>query len=235
MTTYIGTATSRVDGHAKVTGAAKYAAEFKAPDLAHAVVVASTIAKGRITRIDTTKALSVAGVIDVLTHQNRPQMASADSAYKDDVAPEGMPYRPLYDDRIRFSGQPVALVVAEEPEIARFAASLVAVEYDEEPHVTELHRQRDAAFSLESPRNPAENPFAPPPPRGQAEQAFAAATKITIGRKSVGRACSTSPTMRSTRTGWRVLILQRHAICVLPVLRPASMHSNAQWTSLPLR
>jgi len=175
MTTYIGTATSRVDGHAKVTGAAKYAAEFKAPDLAHAVVVASTIAKGRITRIDTTKALSVAGVIDVLTHQNRPQMASADSAYKDDVAPEGMPYRPLYDDRIRFSGQPVALVVAEEPEIARFAASLVAVEYDEEPHVTELHRQRDAAFSLESPRNPAENPFAPPPPRGQAEQAFAAA------------------------------------------------------------
>ncbi|MFL5288076.1 MAG: xanthine dehydrogenase family protein molybdopterin-binding subunit [Rhodopila sp.] len=175
MTTYIGTATSRVDGHAKVTGAAKYAAEFKAPDLVHAVVVASTIAKGRITRIDTTKALSVAGVIDVLTHQNRPQMASADSAYKDDVAPEGMPYRPLYDDRIRFSGQPVALVVAEEPEIARFAASLVAVEYDEEPHVTELHRQRDAAFSLESPRNPAENPFAPPPPRGQAEQAFAAA------------------------------------------------------------
>jgi xanthine dehydrogenase YagR molybdenum-binding subunit len=52
MTTYIGTATSRVDGRAKVTGAAKYAAEFDAPGLLHACVVASTIAKGRIARID---------------------------------------------------------------------------------------------------------------------------------------------------------------------------------------
>ena len=129
MTTYIGTATSRVDGRAKVTGAAKYAGEFNAPGLAHACVVTSTIAKGRIARIDASEALSVDGVIDVLTHQNRPRMASADSAYKDDVAPEGSPYRPLYDDRIWFSGQPVALVVAEEPEIARFAASLVRVEY----------------------------------------------------------------------------------------------------------
>ena len=59
-------------------------------------------------------------------------MASTDSAYKDDVAPEGSPFRPLYDDRIMFNGQPIALVVAEEPEIARFAASLVRVEYDEE-------------------------------------------------------------------------------------------------------
>src|SRR5215470_2233549 len=127
MSTYIGTATSRVDGRAKVTGAAKYAAEFDAAGLAHASVVTSTVAKGRIARIDTSEALSVEGVIDVLTHQNRPRMASADSAYKDDVAPEGSPYRPLYDDRILFNGQPVALVIAEEPEIARFAASLVRV------------------------------------------------------------------------------------------------------------
>src|SRR5690349_19350820 len=175
MTTYIGTATSRIDGHAKVTGAAKYAGEFKASGLAHASVVTSAIAKGRIRRIDATKALSVEGVIDVLTHQNRPHMASADSAYKDDVAPEGTPYRPLYDDKVRFSGQPVALVVAEEPETARFAASLVVVEYEEEAHVTDLSHQRDAAFPLESPRNPAENPFAPPPPRGQAQQALAVA------------------------------------------------------------
>ena len=77
---------------------------------------------------------------------------SADSAYKDDVAPEGSPFRPLYDDRIRFSGQPIALVVAEEWEIARFAASLVRVEYRAEAHVTDLHRQRDAAVALDSAR-----------------------------------------------------------------------------------
>jgi len=175
MTTYIGTATSRVDGHAKVTGAAKYAGEFSAPALVHASLVASTIAKGRIARIEASEALSVKGVIDVLTHQNRPPMASADSAYKDDVAPEGSPFRPLYDDRIWFSGQPVALVVAEEPEIARFAASLVRVEYDQEAHVTDIYGQRTAAIALESATNPAENPFAPPRSRGIADQAFAAA------------------------------------------------------------
>src|ERR1700759_2661017 len=131
MPTYIGTAISRVDGRAKVTGAAKYAGEFNTAGLAHASVVTSTIAKGRITRIVASEALSVEGVIDVLTHQHRPPMASADSAYKDEVPREGLPFRPLYDDRIWFSGQPVALVVAEEPEIARFAASLVRVEYDE--------------------------------------------------------------------------------------------------------
>src|SRR5215471_8395277 len=110
MTTYIGAATSRIDGHAKVTGTAKYAAEFDAPHLAHASVVGSTIPRGRIVRIDTAKAQSVPGVLTVLTHQNRPPMASDDSAYKDDVAPEGAPFRPLYSDRILFSDQPIALV-----------------------------------------------------------------------------------------------------------------------------
>ncbi|MFY9623489.1 MAG: xanthine dehydrogenase family protein molybdopterin-binding subunit, partial [Rhodoplanes sp.] len=86
MTTYIGTATSRVDGRAKVTGAAKYAAEFNVPDLVHGSVVTSNIAKGRIVRVDASEALRVDGVIDVLTHQNRPHMADADSAYKDETA-----------------------------------------------------------------------------------------------------------------------------------------------------
>jgi xanthine dehydrogenase YagR molybdenum-binding subunit len=175
MTRYIGTATSRVDGHAKVTGSAKYAGEFNQPGLAHASVVASTIAKGRIARIETSAALSVEGVIDVLTHQRRPHMASEDAAYMDDVAPEGSPFRPLYDDRIWFSFQPVALVIAEEPEIARFAASLVRVEYEREAPETDLHRQRDRAVAVAVPASPAENPFAPPGPRGNAERAFIAA------------------------------------------------------------
>jgi xanthine dehydrogenase YagR molybdenum-binding subunit len=175
MTTYIGTATSRVDGRAKVTGAAKYAAEFNTAGLAHGSLVTSTIAKGRIARIDASEALSVDGVLDVLTHQNRPRMASSDNAYKDEVAPDGSPFRPLYDDRIWFSGQPIALVVAEEPEIARFAASLVRVQYEKEAHVTDLHRRRDSAFALQIAANSAENPMAPPKPRGAADQALAAA------------------------------------------------------------
>src|SRR5215468_2032489 len=175
MAPYIGTPTSRVDGRAKVTGAAKYAGEFNAHRLAYGSVVTSTIARGRIARIDASDALCVEGVLDVLTHENRPRMASTDSAYKDEVAPGGSPFRPLYDDTIRFSGQPIALVVAEEAEIARFAASLVRVEYDEETHVTDLYRQRDAAFALDPPANPVEAMFAAPRPRGAGEKTFAAA------------------------------------------------------------
>ena len=166
MTAYIGTATSRVDGRDKVTGAAKYAGEFGAPDLAFASVVTSTIAKGRIARIDSSAAMKVDGVIAVLSHQNRPAMADNDEAYKDDVAPEqGSPFRPLYDERIHFSGQPIALVLAETSETARFAASLLHIDYDEEPHVTDVYRARDNALALDAPAKP----------RGDAAKAFAAA------------------------------------------------------------
>jgi xanthine dehydrogenase YagR molybdenum-binding subunit len=181
MAHHIGTPTSRIDGRAKVTGAAKYAAEYNrpglalGPGLAHGYVVTSSIAKGRITHIDTDAARQVPGVIDVLTHQNRPQMPDADSAYKDDVAPEGSPFRPLYDGTIKFSGQPIALVVAEEWETARFAASLVRVDYEEEAHVTDLHRQRNHAIAIGAPANPADAAFVPPKPRGSAEAALAAA------------------------------------------------------------
>jgi xanthine dehydrogenase YagR molybdenum-binding subunit len=175
MAPYIGTPTSRVDGHAKVTGSAKYAGEFNAPGLVYGSVLTSSIAKGRIVKIDTSKALQFDGVIEVLTHENRPHMASGDHAYNDDVAPEGSPFRPLYNDAILFSMQPIALVLAEDWETARFAASLVQVEYSEEPHVTDLYQRRYEAFALQSPTNPAENPFAPPKPRGDAEKAFAAA------------------------------------------------------------
>jgi len=145
MAPYIGTPTSRVDGFAKVTGAAKYAAEFNAPSLAYGSVVTSTMAKGRIAHIDRSAAMRVKGVIDVLTHEHRPPMADDDQAYKDETAPAGSPFRPLYDNKIMFNGQPIALVIAETSEIARFAASLVRVEYDREAHVTDVYRQRDAA------------------------------------------------------------------------------------------
>jgi xanthine dehydrogenase YagR molybdenum-binding subunit len=152
MAPYIGTSTSRVDGFEKVTGAAKYAAEFNLPGLAYGSVVTSTIAKGRIVRIDPSAALRVKGVLDVLTHENRPPMADNDQAYKDDVAPAGSPFRPLYDSRIMFNGQPIALVVAETSEIARFAASLVQVEYETDAHVTDVYRRREAATPVKPPR-----------------------------------------------------------------------------------
>ena len=163
---YIGTATSRVDGHAKVTGAAKYAGEFNAPGLAYGAVVCATIAKGRITAIDPSEALRVPGVIAVLTHENRPVMAKTDKAYRDDVAPEGgAPFRPLFDADVKFSGQPVALVIAEEWEVARFATMLVRIDYAAANFVTDLAAERGKAVAVEKPAKP----------RGKAEQALAAA------------------------------------------------------------
>src|SRR5215471_9452310 len=145
MAPYIGSATSRIDGRAKVTGAAKYAAEPNVPGIAYGSIVVSTIAKGRIRRIDQSAAARLKGVLMVLTHENRPAMADNDQAYRDDVAPLGSPYRPLYDDKVVFNGQPIALVVAETSEVARFAASLVRVEYEQEPHVTDVESRRAAA------------------------------------------------------------------------------------------
>ncbi len=87
MASYIGTPTSRVDGRAKVTGSAQYAGEFGAPDLVYASVVTSTISRGRIAHIDASRALALDGVLDVLTHENRPKMANTDAGYSDEVAP----------------------------------------------------------------------------------------------------------------------------------------------------
>jgi xanthine dehydrogenase YagR molybdenum-binding subunit len=165
MTSHIGTSTSRVDGREKVTGRAQYAGEFKAPNLVYGSVVTSTIARGRIVRIDTSRALAVEGVLDVLTHENRPKMASTDEAYNDECLPGGSPFRPLYDDKIKFNNQPIALVLAEESEIARFAAALVHIDYEAEIHATDLHTRIDKAYVVDKPDKS----------RGNAAKAYAAA------------------------------------------------------------
>jgi xanthine dehydrogenase YagR molybdenum-binding subunit len=165
MGTLLGKPTSRVDGRAKVTGAAKYAGEYNVPDLAHGFVISSAIAKGRIKEIHTADALSVPGVLDVLTHAHRPTLADSDEKYKDQIAPEGSPYRPLYDDQVRFSGQPVALVVAEELEIARYAASLVRVDYEREAHETDFEAQARRGAVAKKEEKPSHR-------RGNAAEAF---------------------------------------------------------------
>ena len=134
-----------------------------------------TITKGRIISIDTSAAKRIKGVLDVFTHANRPQMADEDKAYRDDVAPLGSPFRPLYDDRVWFNGQPIALVVAETSEIARSAASLVRVNYEEEAHVTDVYSQRESAVPVKPPTSNFEALFTPPKPRGTPEHALISA------------------------------------------------------------
>ncbi len=171
-TDYIGQPTSRVDGRAKVTGAAKYAGEFNAPGLTYGVVVCSTIAKGKITAIDASAALALEGVLKVFTHENVSGLAWFDRSYKDDIAPGGSPFRPLGSAEIFHNLQPVALVVAENFSLARYAASLVRVSYEKEPHETDLKQKRAGDYAAPT----GKQGYQPPPkPRGDVEAALAEA------------------------------------------------------------
>jgi xanthine dehydrogenase YagR molybdenum-binding subunit len=134
-TKYVGQAVDRVDGVAKTTGEARFAAEFPYPDLAHAALVHATIARGRITAIDTAAARAVRGVIDVLTHENAPAMKPPPTMSMLNLGSvaSSSSVNYLATDEVAWNGQPVAVVVAETPETARYAASLVVPTYQELP------------------------------------------------------------------------------------------------------
>lgn len=165
----IGMPVSRIDGRAKVTGAAQYAAEYSEEGLLYGVVVNCAVPRGRIVAIHEADALAVPGVQAVISHQNRPKLRSFDLFYKDMTAPGGAPFRPLYDDQILYSGQPVALVVADTFEAARYAASLVRVDCAVAPHETDLRANLSRAYKpsrLKAGYTP------PPDEKGHADSAY---------------------------------------------------------------
>ena len=73
-TDVIGKPIDRKDGRLKVTGAAKYAAEFGVNNVAYAFPVRSTIGNGTITAIDSSEAETAGGVLQILTHENAPRL-----------------------------------------------------------------------------------------------------------------------------------------------------------------
>jgi xanthine dehydrogenase YagR molybdenum-binding subunit len=144
----VGTALDRVDGRLKVTGAAKYSADYATKDVAHAALVASTLAKGKIKEIDTAAALKAPGVLGVITHKNVPKLRPA----KEDFFNGGKPGEdrlPLADDVIHYAGQYVAVVVADTPEHARYAVDLVKVSYAEDKPLIERDAARGTATEPE--------------------------------------------------------------------------------------
>ena len=127
MTANIGAPLDRVDGHLKVTGAAKYSAEWPMPGVAYGFMVLSTVASGRIRDIDTSRAMREPGVLAVMTHRNAPHVVTADDKAGVDKGP-----MVLQSDIIAYDRQPVAVVLADTFERAQHAASLVIVHYDRE-------------------------------------------------------------------------------------------------------
>jgi xanthine dehydrogenase YagR molybdenum-binding subunit len=129
-----------------VTGAARYAAEFAAPDMAHAAIVQSTIAKGRIAPIDSAAAERLPGVLAVITHENAPKLPyrQPDAVPVDPLIGRQLPM--LQDDLVRHNGQHIAVVVAETFEQATHAADLIRVTYEEA--TTDLEGALSQAFPI---------------------------------------------------------------------------------------
>ena len=130
----VGQPMSRVDGTQKVAGEATFSAEFKLDNLAYAALVYSTIAKGKITKIDASEAERAAGVIHILSHENAPSVKVPPMADPNGGGGAANSTLPIFKDAtVYWNGQPVVLVVAQTQDQAEHAASLVKVEYQAEP------------------------------------------------------------------------------------------------------
>jgi xanthine dehydrogenase YagR molybdenum-binding subunit len=129
----VGAAVPRVDARLRVTGRTKYAGDNNPDGVVHAVVVDSSVGRGRVTGIDARAAEAQTGVVKVISHLNAPKLPPREPGY-----PPGEALRPFQDDRVRFFGQPVAVVVATTLEVAQHAASLVKVSYDAQSPSTDI-------------------------------------------------------------------------------------------------
>jgi len=140
----VGKPMNRVDGRLKVTGGARYSAEFSLENLVHAVLVPSAIARGRIKSIDTSTAEKSPGVLAILTHLNIPKVVSMPAFTAGGAVAESR--IPLQDANVYYSGQHIGVVIADTLEHATHAAALVRVTYEEQPPVTAMERKQERAI-----------------------------------------------------------------------------------------
>ena len=145
---FIGAPISRIDGAAKVTGKATYAAEFSVTNLAYGFPIQSTIAAGEIVSIDAEKASISPGVLQILTHRNALKLKPAPTPTPQNRFSRLNPV--LQDNRIRYYGQHIGLVVAETYEQARAAARLVKVSYKTEKPKIDFEENSKAAYKPET-------------------------------------------------------------------------------------
>src|SRR3954471_16558254 len=111
--------------------------------MAYAALVGSGIANGRIKSIDTSEAQRVPGVLHIMTHENAPKLKPvATNPAEGDAAGRRVP---LQSPIIYYSGQYIAMVVAETLEQARLGAELLRITYDEQPPATDIERERGKA------------------------------------------------------------------------------------------
>jgi xanthine dehydrogenase YagR molybdenum-binding subunit len=158
----IGTAVPRVDGRLKTVGGAMYSADYHFPEMVYLVPVCSSIARGKITKLDASDAEQMPGVLRLMYHGNVPTLYRPIPGDEDAVVDESRP--PFEDEVIYYGGQYVAAVVAETLEQANAAADAVHVEYAAEtPNVALDLSDGWKTLKEESHRGDAEKAFAAAP------------------------------------------------------------------------
>lgn len=201
MTNSVGQPIHRVDGPLKVTGKAKYAAEFAPDGVAYAALVESTIPGGSITSIDTGAADKAPGVVLVLTHLNAQKLPFLQPKEQPAVEPvSGERLLPLRNAEIKFSGQPIGLVVAETQTQAEYAASLVRINYREDTAVRtrfDLHRAQPTSEAA------AKKGRGPESKDGDPDSAFSAATHRLEGRYTQPREHHNAMEPHATIAQWQ--------------------------------
>jgi xanthine dehydrogenase YagR molybdenum-binding subunit len=164
----IGAPLDRVDGPLKVCGQAHYTGDLALPGMAHAVLVTSTIASGRVVRIDSAAAQRAPGVVAVITHLNAMRLPQGGRAAVQ--PPTGRVLSLLQDDRVAYDRQPIAVVVAETVEQANGAAALVRVTYARTPARLDADAERAREYAPDK-----VNDSPPDTRRGDIEAGLAAA------------------------------------------------------------
>lgn len=131
----IGKSIDRYDGAAKVTGKAKYAADFIIKDMLTAGIFRSTIAHGRVVRIDTSKARALPGVEAVVTFEDVPnhKYPTAGHPWSTEESHQDIADRNILTGHVRYYGDEIAAVVAVDELTMRRALKLIDVEYEEYP------------------------------------------------------------------------------------------------------
>ena len=148
----IGKPVDRIDGHLKVTGAAKYAAEFRVPNAVHAVLVQSTVAAGSISGFDLKEAQGMPGVLAIITPDNAGKLSHPDKV------PQAVNGPLLQNMEILYNGQHVAVVVAETLEQAQAAGAAVHVTYNRGEAATSMDAMLNQAYVPKHFRNGARSP-----------------------------------------------------------------------------
>ncbi|MEU8717621.1 xanthine dehydrogenase family protein molybdopterin-binding subunit [Streptomyces sp. NPDC048663] len=197
----VGAGIDRVDAPLKTTGTAHYPNDFSYPGLVHAALVGSTIAAGRIRAIDASAAQAAPGVLTVITYLTAPRLERGPVTLLGKSPPA-----PLQDDRILHHGQHVAVVVADSPERARYAASLVRVTYETAEPLLDVRDPRAETV---------ENPWGLDTRRGDPDAGFEQADAVVEGEY-------TTPDNTNNPLGLMTTIASWHGDLV-------TIHDSTQW------